>query len=199
MSADTSTTQATSRRDALVRAAFEVIAERGFEGLRTREVAARVGVNVATLHYHLPSKDDLVAAVARHLAERYRDEHAPPVAPAAAAALTRLRQEFADAQHYRSACPDLMRVFRELALRAERDPTVEAVLSPLYRYWSDALTDMLEDGVRDGSLRGDLDPRAGATVLVAFLWGGGSLPLLDVGAFAAACREMERWVTGGSP
>jgi AcrR family transcriptional regulator len=39
------------RRQELVLAAFHQIAERGFEGLRTREVAAEARVNIATLHY----------------------------------------------------------------------------------------------------------------------------------------------------
>ena len=37
------------RRQELVLAAYREIAQRGFEGLRTREVAAEVGVNIATL------------------------------------------------------------------------------------------------------------------------------------------------------
>ncbi len=37
------------RQEALVQAAYELLAERGFEGLRTRDVAGRVGVNIATL------------------------------------------------------------------------------------------------------------------------------------------------------
>jgi len=36
------------RQEALVQAAYELLAERGFEGLRTRDVAAKVGVNVCT-------------------------------------------------------------------------------------------------------------------------------------------------------
>jgi len=43
---------AAETRTALVKAAFQVLAQQGFEGLRTRAVAAAVGVNVATLHYH---------------------------------------------------------------------------------------------------------------------------------------------------
>ena len=39
------------RREQLVLAAFHQVAEHGFEGLRTREVAAEAGVNIATLHY----------------------------------------------------------------------------------------------------------------------------------------------------
>lgn len=45
---------APNRRQELIWAAFKQIAERGFEGLRTRDVAAEVGVKVATLHYYFP-------------------------------------------------------------------------------------------------------------------------------------------------
>ena len=38
-------------RQALIGAAYQRIANDGFEGLRTRDVAADVGVNIATLHY----------------------------------------------------------------------------------------------------------------------------------------------------
>ena len=48
------------RQQALVLAAFNQIAERGFEGLRTREVAAGVGLNIATLHYYFPTKEALI-------------------------------------------------------------------------------------------------------------------------------------------
>ena len=49
-----------SRRHDLVQAAFRGIAERGFEGLRTRDVAADAGVNIATLHYYFPTKEALI-------------------------------------------------------------------------------------------------------------------------------------------
>lgn len=49
------------RRQALVEAAFRCIAEKGFEGLRLRDVAAKVGIDHSTLHYHFPTKEDLVA------------------------------------------------------------------------------------------------------------------------------------------
>src|SRR5205823_12230072 len=54
------------RRRALVLAAFGQIAERGFEGLRTREVAAEAGVNIATLHYYFPTKEALIRGVVAH-------------------------------------------------------------------------------------------------------------------------------------
>jgi AcrR family transcriptional regulator len=42
-------TRSLERRREIVRAAYETIAERGFEGLRMREVANRAGMNHATL------------------------------------------------------------------------------------------------------------------------------------------------------
>src|SRR6202011_3156300 len=71
---------ATSRKDrrqALVQAAFNQVAERGFEGLRTREVAAEVGVNIATLHYYFPTKEALIRGVVELSMQRFRSTLTP--------------------------------------------------------------------------------------------------------------------------
>ena len=59
-------------REALVGAAYAQLAEHGFEGLRTREIAGAVGVNIATLHYYFPHKQDLVRSVVGHAMARFR-------------------------------------------------------------------------------------------------------------------------------
>src|SRR5215212_3297122 len=58
-------------RRALVRAAYSRIATAGFEGLRMRDVAADVGVNIGTLHYYFPSKEDLIRAAAQQMFQRF--------------------------------------------------------------------------------------------------------------------------------
>src|SRR5256884_2778502 len=70
------------REEALVRAAFNQIAERGFEGLRTREVAAGVGLNIATLHYYFSTKKALIRGVVAHAMDRLRSTLAPHGSPA---------------------------------------------------------------------------------------------------------------------
>ena len=54
---------AVETRRGLLRAAEECFAASGFVGATTRHVAARAGVNVATLHYHFGSKEKLYRAV----------------------------------------------------------------------------------------------------------------------------------------
>src|SRR5947208_10483351 len=61
------------RRRALVAAAYRRIASDGFEGLRTREVAADVGVNIATLHYYFPTKEALIRGVIGYAVSRFTD------------------------------------------------------------------------------------------------------------------------------
>src|SRR4051812_49876883 len=55
------------RRVAIAAAARALIVEKGVEGLRTRDIAERVGINVATLHYHVPTKEALIGLVADSL------------------------------------------------------------------------------------------------------------------------------------
>ncbi len=50
-------------RRGILEAAEESFAESGFVGATTRQVAARAGVNVATLHYHFGNKERLYRAV----------------------------------------------------------------------------------------------------------------------------------------
>jgi AcrR family transcriptional regulator len=95
------------------------------KGLRTREVARRVGINIATLHYYFPSKEVLISGVVEHLLQILRQ---PEVSiPASAAALERLRGEFADISVRVAKSPEQLKVLTELAVRAWRDPSKAAL------------------------------------------------------------------------
>ena len=50
-----------------------MFAARGFEGASTREIAARAGVNISSLHYHWESKETLYFAVFRNIFDRIVD------------------------------------------------------------------------------------------------------------------------------
>src|SRR4051812_23519897 len=73
----TAAQNADGRERELVEAAYAQIAEVGLEGLRTRDIAARVGINIATLHYYFPSKEALVLAVVKHVNDRFKSYRSP--------------------------------------------------------------------------------------------------------------------------
>jgi AcrR family transcriptional regulator len=66
------------RRAEIVEAAYRCVADKGLYGLRMRDVAAEARVNIATVHYYLTSKTDLIRAVVEHAHDRFRQHAAPP-------------------------------------------------------------------------------------------------------------------------
>src|SRR5215471_10352214 len=61
--------QGAERRSAVVRGAYHVLAEKGFEGLRMREIAKRAGMDHATLHYYFKGKKALIHGVLDYIVQ----------------------------------------------------------------------------------------------------------------------------------
>ncbi|MDB3856349.1 TetR/AcrR family transcriptional regulator, partial [Halieaceae bacterium] len=55
---------------AILEAATEVLADKGFEGLSTNAVATQAGINISTLYSYFPNKEALL----ERLLERYNDK-----------------------------------------------------------------------------------------------------------------------------
>ena len=163
------------RRDDLVRAAFACLAADGFEGLRTRSVADRAGVNIATLHYYFPTKEALISGVAAFIASQFITLHAPRKPSTGSPALDRLQREFADARFYRARHPDLAAVLSELQLRGRRDAAICKIVEPMFGHWRKGIEEWMTAGIAEGVFRRDLDPRGGAAFFVAAIMGAGVL------------------------
>lgn len=179
------------RRLTLLQAAFDVIAEVGFEGLRTRAVAERANVNVATLHYYFPSKQTLVEGVAQFLGARFGLLHGPAPTPSGYRALDRLRQEFSDGLYYSEHEPKMLLVMQEFVLRGRRDPEVQRIVDLMYGYWRHGLEEMMASGIADGTFRPELDPTESLTMLMCLLSGSG---ICRGNEFQALRTGIERWL-----
>ena len=152
-------------------AAYRQLGERGFEGLRTRDVAGAVGINIATLHYYFPRKHDLVRSVVGHALARFRSTLTLEGAPG-----DRLRKHFRELRALARREPELFRVMGELALRAARDPAIGAILRKTDDAWHATLRDLLREARTDGAVPTDIDPEAMAALIVAALKGTYLLP-----------------------
>jgi TetR/AcrR family transcriptional regulator, regulator of cefoperazone and chloramphenicol sensitivity len=182
------------RQKAIVVAAFEILTERGFEGLRIRDVATRVGINNATLHYYFPAKEDLIRAVFAYTSEAYLSDMAPKVEESDTTCEARraLRAEFRNSRHWRTTRPELLTVSREFALRALRHEDLRVMLEQRNRLWRGRIEAFLTKGVEDGVFRSDLDLPACETLLMSFLWGAAPFLDMNYSDFDRACAEFER-------
>jgi AcrR family transcriptional regulator len=182
---------AAARRQALVEAAFGRIAEAGFEGLRTRDVAAEVGINVATLHYHFPTKEALIRGVVAHAMRKFAATLPREGTPA-----DQLRGHLRALRRLLRDEPPLFAVLGELALRAPRDPIIAAIVGDMDDGWHRTVESLVRRGVEQGSLDRDLDPDEVASLLVAAIKGV-SLP--TIGALRPerldqTFHQLERWL-----
>jgi AcrR family transcriptional regulator len=164
-------TRADKRRQELVAAAYQIIAQRGFEGLRVREVAARAGVNIATLHYYFDTKGALVRGVVEQLLHQFITVTAPVADQSQDTAPQQLRGLFTDLQYQLQEVPDMFVVLTELHLRSQRDPEIQAALQGLTAGWHAHIRQICVEGTQRGQLRANLDPDLAASLLVALIKG----------------------------
>jgi TetR/AcrR family transcriptional regulator, regulator of cefoperazone and chloramphenicol sensitivity len=162
------------RQDALVQAAYELLGDRGFEGLRTRDVAEKVGVNVATLHYYFPTKEKLIRGVVAYAMGRFRSTLAPAGSPGA-----QMRAHFAGIRALARDEPRLFAVMGELAMRARRDRAIAGIVREVDTTWHKMLTAVLRRAAREGAIDPSASPDELAALTIATLKGLFMLPRDD--------------------
>ena len=154
------------RRTALLQAAFDVIAEAGFEGLRSRAVAERAGVNIATLHYYFPSKQALIEGLAQLIGAKFVTLHGTAPQTTGLPAFDRLRQEFSDGRYYLTQHPEMLLAMQEFTLRGKRDPQVQKVVDQMHFHWRSGVEQMVHEGRADGTFRADIDSKEMTAMLI---------------------------------
>ena len=129
MSASRSRGEAT--REAILRATAELVAEAGWSGFSTRDIAARAGVTQGVVSYHWRSKDDLVreAALAAAADSLEPVTAALREAPSVRAALER---SLALVEAIRGE-PALTLLLFETMLHAARDAELREALAAMIR------------------------------------------------------------------
>jgi AcrR family transcriptional regulator len=180
---------AESRRQELVVAAFNLIAEHGFEGLRTRDVAAEVGVNIATLHYYFPTKESLIRGVVEYAMARFRSTLAPHGSPS-----DQLRNYLRAVRKLLAEEPALGSVMGELAVRSARDKSIAAIMTEMYAVWHVTTRGLLRRAVKEGQLRPELDSDGVAALIVATLTAMTLPTISGAPRTDQALRQLERWL-----
>jgi AcrR family transcriptional regulator len=156
------------RRAAILDAAIAVIARRGVRGLRVEQVAAEAGVAVSLIYYYFDSRNGLVRATLEHANERAATRAADGgTASGRERAAASLLAELDDGGHVR----DTSVVWGEVLASAVFEPALRDQLREASETWSALVSAAIAEGVADGSVGGDVDPRACAERLTALVDG----------------------------
>lgn len=116
-------------REQIIRGAYTVLAEQGFEAASIKEIAREAGVTPGLVHYHFTNKDELLLAVLREASAAYTRQMAQlgdscPPAQLAGAALGEPRERVARQ-------PEWYRLRYELFALGLRNPAIAPGLANL--------------------------------------------------------------------
>ncbi len=142
------------RREEIVRAVLEIVGEGGLSALSTAALAERVGLTTGAIFRHFASMDEVLMETVRRGVARietvYPDPRLPPVERLVG--LMRNRAELLGSE------PGMAWLVRSDEARLALPPEALRYLETLVRHSRSFLLDALEEGMRDGSIRDDLDP-----------------------------------------
>ena len=169
--ADGVVTRSLERRREIVRAAYETIAERGFEGLRMREVANRAGMNHATLHYYFAGKEALIDGVLHYIVEELSIGHDASAKTEACSPRQRIADYFSRILRQMRDQPEMFIVLTEINARSLRDSRLRSVMARHDRGWNRFLSAVLKEGIQKKEFQAALDPDVFAKVIISFLRG----------------------------
>jgi len=184
-----------AQKEKLVDAAYDIIAEHGFEGLRTRDVALRANLNISTLHYYFASKEDLVRSVAERLLSEFKA--APSAQGTALDALGKLHKALTDQDNLLRTHPATYVVVNELFTRSLRDAGLRPVARELLGRWENHFRAFVTEGIQGGQMSGDSDPKVTTRTLQCIMLGRTLLHLIRGEDLPrdAMFRQISRWLS----
>lgn len=181
------TTEMTSKAEEIMDVAEDLARSHGYNAFSFRDLATRVGIKSASVHYHFPTKADLGAALARRYTDRFIEALNGAIEPTDTG--LEIIQRYAAAYH-RALVEDGRMCLCGL-FAAEVDTLPESVVGEVKRFF-EVNINWLKDALRrDPQVRSEEDLAADATFILTMLQGamlvGRSLDQPD-----AVLRMMEK-------
>jgi AcrR family transcriptional regulator len=165
------------RREAIIDAAIEVFAERGYRDGSLQEVGDRVGISPAAVLYHFGTKEALLLAVIAERDRRAASSPLPGGSDTKGLEALRASVRFAEQSERERGLAALHTVLEVESL--EDGALTHDYFVGRSRFLRAAVADLLREGQQLGEVRADLDVEAKALEVVAFLEGAAVVWLVD--------------------
>jgi AcrR family transcriptional regulator len=166
-------------REAILVAVASVIARRGIRGLRVEDVAAEAGVSAPLLYYHFGSRSGLVKAALEHASERAPSTalRKPSKQSGYESVEAALLAELGDEPEVRANAV----VWGEAGASAVFERDLRPDVKRVNNAWRANVAEAIGEGVKDGSIRDDVEPEEAAELLITLVdglctrWLGGTM------------------------
>ncbi len=154
------------RRKAILDAAAQLIAERGYAAVRIADIAEVVQVSTGAVHYYFPGKSDVLTAALQHAIENAFERQSAELRTVDNAhhrLLKLIDMQLPRAGAVRDEWCIWLQFWNEAALRPELRP----VHTAYYARWREAVTKIILRGQRQGVFRQTADAETVAHRLTA--------------------------------
>jgi AcrR family transcriptional regulator len=159
------------RRSEILHAAYRTLAEKGFEGLRMRDIAKRAGIDHSTLHYYFAGKEALIDAIVDYIVQDLAVGRSPVSETEGLSPRLRLGAHFDALVKQLHETPEMFVVLAELNTRAMREPLLRAIFNKSDRKWKAFLTEILETGIERNEFKGKFVPDVAAEAIISVIRG----------------------------
>jgi AcrR family transcriptional regulator len=164
-------TKSVERRREIVQAAYQTLAEKGFEGLRMREIAKKAGIDHSTLHYYFAGKAALVDGIVDHIVHDLAIGRSSVSERENINASQRLSAHFEVLMQQLRNRPEMFVVLAELQARSMREPAIRSIFAKNDRSWKKFLVEILEAGIQQRAFDEKLEPEVAAETIIALVRG----------------------------
>jgi AcrR family transcriptional regulator len=159
-----------SKREAILKAATELFAQKGYHGTAVSEIAERADVAQGTVFHHFKSKENLLVSICDELVNTYIEgintaAEGPGTGWEALERVLKFNQEFRGCRYDSIAV-----VFRETRDLSRAAGEVHEHFGGLVNQIIDVKSRCIEKGIADGSIR-SVSPRSTALLIHLFLVG----------------------------
>jgi len=178
------------RREEIVEAFFEVVAQKGFIKATMREIAEATGCSQGMLHHYFKNKESMVLGVMDHMVTSYTAEIRGEIARRKSAEdrMRFLFSWFFDLERF-----DLKfsRAWMEFWVLSKTHPAISRAMTRCYKTVKEVVAGVINDGIKSREFR-KVDPELMANLILGSLEGGTVLWVVDKEALPVEKTSTQR-------
>jgi AcrR family transcriptional regulator len=172
---------ASFRKRQITRAAYEIIAEKGYNNFTMMDIAKRAGVSSGLIHHYFKDKENMLVTLLREMQQNIRqslEQSIGPVADPKEKLAIFMDQAFGLVENEK----EYIYVTFDFLTQIKFNERMQRILSKLYRGYRETIVMILKEG-KDKGIFNEVDEHYVATIFVSLLLGFEQQYIVDSTAF----------------